>query len=272
MPRAQLTDTPKYPIESIDNALRLLLMLRQTTSLSVNDAASELGVAPSTAHRVLAMLQHHGFVEQNPATRTYRVGATLVEIGLSALREFDIRHSVRPELERLAAQLDETAHLAVLRGGRTLFLDAVESSKILRAASRVGQSLPGYATASGKAVLAALPDDEVKRLYPQARLGRVTGQTQTSREGLFRELATIRRVGYATNLGESEEGLVAVASAIIDSRGTPYGALTVAAPEARLHPRALPKTGSIVAQAARRAAKNVDASLGAAPHTPGPRR
>ena len=78
---------------------------------------------------------------------------------MSALRELDIRRDAHPHLERLVAELGETAHLAVLRGARVLFIDGVESSLILRAAARVGHSLPAHATASGNVLLAALPGE-----------------------------------------------------------------------------------------------------------------
>jgi DNA-binding IclR family transcriptional regulator len=250
-------DAPKYPIDSVDNALRLLLLLRERPSLAVNQAAQELGVAPSTAHRVLAMLNHHGFVEQDRRTRTYQPGPTLIEIGLAALRRFDIRSAVRPTLERLVADLDETAHVVALTGNRVIFLDVVESSKILRAASRVGHSLPAHATASGKAILAALSDDEVKAIYPASRLEQVTARTHATRRAVLEELAEIRERGYAVNIGESEDGLIAIAAAICDETGVPRGAFTVAAPETRLQPSAVGDVGAVVGAAATSAAANL---------------
>ncbi len=224
---------PRYPVESIDKALRVLLMLRETPALSVQQASGELGIAPSTAHRILAMLQHRGFVEQDPATRAYRPGPVLTELGLAALRELDIRRAARPHLERLVAELDETAHLTVLRGTSVLFIDGVESSRILRAAARVGQRLPAHATAAGNVLLAALPDETVLELYPEERLEPVTGRTLTNRRALLRRLAEIRERGCAVNDGESEDDLVAVAAAIRTGDGPPQGAITVAVPATR---------------------------------------
>jgi DNA-binding IclR family transcriptional regulator len=227
-------DEPRYPIESVANALRLLLMLRETQSISVQQASKELGVAPSTAHRLLVMLQHYGFVEQNPETRMYETGHVLAEIGLSALRAVDIRAAARPALERLVAEINETAHLAVLRGTSVLFLDVVESSKSLRAGARVGESLAAHATASGRVLLAALPDDMLHALYPHEKLEQVTPRTIATRRALFEELAAIREQGYALNEGESESDVIAVAAAVRDRGGVPRAAVTVAAPASRL--------------------------------------
>ena len=237
---------PKYPIESVDNALRLLLVLRQTPLLSVQQASAELGVAPSTAHRILAMLQHRGFVEQDPGTRGYRMGPALTEVGLSALRELDIRRAARPHLERLVAELDETAHLTVLRGTSVLFIDGVESARILRAGERVGHSLPAHATASGNVMLAALPDETLLELYPYERLERVTKRTVTSRRTLLRRLAEVRERGYAVNDGETEDDVVAVAAAIHAGDGASRGAITVAGPATRFDPEVVLRAASMV--------------------------
>lgn len=230
---------PKYAIESVDNALRLLLLLREKRSLGVQQASEALGVAPSTAHRLFAMLQHRGFAEQDAATRTYRAGPVLVELGLAALQELDIRRVARPRLEHLVSILDETAHLVVLRGTSVLFIDCVEPSRILHAGSRIGQTLPAHATAGGKALLAALPEERLLELFPDERLGSVTRRTQTSRPELFRELARVRELGYAVNDGESEEELVAVAAVILSRDETPRGAITVAVPATRYDAAAL---------------------------------
>jgi DNA-binding IclR family transcriptional regulator len=232
---SSVPDEPRYPIESVANALRLLLMLRETQSISVQQVSKELGVAPSTAHRLLGMLQHYGFVKQNPETRMYETGHVLAEIGMSALRvAADIRATARPALERLVAEIDETAHLAVMRGTRVLFLDVVESSKSLRAGARVGESLPAHATASGLVLLAALPDDTLHALYPHENLEQVTARTVATRRTLFEELAAIRTQGYAINEGQSEIDVVAVAVAVRDRGGVPRAAITVAAPASRL--------------------------------------
>ncbi len=241
---------PKYPIESVDNALRLLLVLGDRGEIGVSEAGEFLGVAPSTAHRLLAMLGHHGFVQQDPAHKTYKAGPALVQIGLAAMREIDIRAQAHPSLERLVAEVGETAHLGVLQGTDVLFIDCVEGSRALRAGARVGQTLPAHCTAAGKAMLAGLGDERVDELYPGEELPRVTGATITKRSGLHDELLRVRSDGYATNQGESEADLSAVAAAIVDRAGRVRGAITVAAPDQRMHAEDLPATARLVKDAA----------------------
>ena len=82
--------------------------------MRVADASRTLGVAPSTAHRLISMLQYHGFVEQDPRSKVYRAGAALAQIGLAVVRAMDVRAIARPVMERLNSDLGETIHLAVL--------------------------------------------------------------------------------------------------------------------------------------------------------------
>ncbi len=249
--------SPRYPIESVDNALTLLRMLAGRESIGVTEASEHLGVARSTAHRLLAMLQHHGFVRQDPVQKRYAAGPALVELGLAALRDVDIRAQARPVLERLVAETGETAHLVVLSEANILFLDCVEGQMALRAGSRTGQTLPAHCTAAGKALLAELPEERLRELYPRERLAAVTSRSIRSRAALLHELEEVRGRGYATNDGESEENLYAVAAAIRDASGRARAAITVAAPDYRMDAERV----EAIAAAIQRAAAEIGAGL-----------
>jgi IclR family transcriptional regulator, acetate operon repressor len=228
-------DRPAYPIASVDNALRLLTLFRERPLVRLSDASEHLGVAHSTAHRLLAMLAYHGFVRQERDSRAYVAGPALVEIGLAAIRQMDIRLHARPVLESLAAEFAETVHLAVLEGAAVRYLDAVESSRALRVAARTGSALPAHCTASGKAMLAALSDAEVRRLFAgDAALPTLTAASLADRASLEAELTLVRKRGYALNREESEDGVASVAVAVPGPRDAPVAALVVSAPVARL--------------------------------------
>ena len=249
---------PAYPIESVDKALVLLLLLRERRVLTVSDAGRELGVAASTAHRLLAMLQYRGFVAQDPATKAYALGPILAELGLAAVRGMDIRTEARPVMERLVAEVGETAHLGVLRGTEVLFLESVESNRALRVADRTGMTLPAHASAVGKALLAGLPTEQIPILYPDPELPAFRPNTITCRDDLERALALVRERGYATNADESEAGVSGVAAPIRDSTGRVRAALTVSAPTSRLTEEQV----AAIAPATVRAAEEIGARLG----------
>jgi DNA-binding IclR family transcriptional regulator len=226
---------PAYPIASVDNALRLLVLFRDRPRVRLSEASEYLGVAHSTAHRLMAMLAFHGFVRQEPDSRAYVAGPVLTEIGLAAVRELDIRRHARPALEQLAAALGETAHLAVLEGANVRYLDAVESPRALRVAARTGTTLAANCTASGKALLAELSDDEVTALFAgSSGLTALTGRSITALPQLLAELAGVRTRGGAVNVEESEDGVASVAVAVHGPRLAPAAALAVSGPVSRM--------------------------------------
>jgi DNA-binding IclR family transcriptional regulator len=226
---------PAYPITSVDNALRLIRLFNDRDSLRLTDACSYLGVAHSTAHRLLAMLIHHGFVQQDPQSRTYRPGPTLLEIGLAVVEKSDVRTKARPMLTALVEQFNETVHLMTLEGTQVRYIDAVEGSRALRVVPRTGTLLPAHCTSGGKALLADLPDVRIRALYADpAALVTKTDRSVSSLPSLIAALEEVRANGYATNYEESEDGVGSVAIALRDAGGTARAAVAVAVPTTRL--------------------------------------
>jgi IclR family transcriptional regulator, acetate operon repressor len=228
-------DRPAYPISSVDNALRLLGMFREHERVRLSDAKDYLGVAHSTAHRLMAMLAYHGFVRQERDSRGYVAGPALVEIGLAAIANMDVRALARPLLEELSAEFGETVHLVTLEGATVRYLDAVESPRALRVAARTGTTFAAHCTASGKALLAQFDDRRLAALFPAGKtLPAQTPRSITDWPELRAELNLIRERGYAVNRGESEEGVASVAVAMPGSGRTPLTAIAVSAPLSRL--------------------------------------
>jgi DNA-binding IclR family transcriptional regulator len=224
---------PQYPIESVDNALKVLLMLDDRPELRVTDVATHLGVATSTAHRVLAMLQYRGFLQQDLATKAYRPGPAMTRIAFSLLERFDARGALRPLLERLNSDLHETVHLGALVGTDVQFVDAIESPQAVRVASRLGRVMPASSTSTGKALLAELPDERIGVLYPREDLVTLTPTSVATRSELLRQLAIVRVRGYASSEQESEVGVSSVAVAIPGVNGERL-AFNVALPASRM--------------------------------------
>ena len=225
---------PAYPISSVDNALRLLRLFNERDTLRLTDACSYLGVAHSTAHRLLAMLVHHGFVQRDPQSRTYRPGPTLLEIGLAVVEKSDVRTKARPLLAALAEQFNETVHLMALDGTRVRYLDCVEGRRAVRVAPRTGSVLPANCTSGGKALLAELSDDRLRALYADSAA--IVVQTDRSLSSLLLLMAALQEVrtsGYATNYEESEESVGSVAVALHDAGGRAVAAVAVAVPTTR---------------------------------------
>lgn len=226
-------DSPGYPISSVGNALRLLLLFREQQSVRLTEARDYLGVAHSTAHRLLAMLIQYGFVRQD-SSRAYRPGPMLVEIGLAVVQKMDVRTQARPFLEALESQFAETIHLTVLEGNLVRYVDAVESDRTLRVTARTGQLLPASCTSAGKALLAELSPEQVRALYPTGELPAQTPHSLKTMDALERALDQVREQGYAINREESEDGVGSVAIALVNAANRPIAAIAVAVPVNRL--------------------------------------
>jgi DNA-binding IclR family transcriptional regulator len=228
-----MQNRPAYPLKAVENALVALTFLHERGEVRVAEVADQLGVARSTAHRVLAMLVFHGFAIQD-ARRLYRPGPALRDGAAAAP---DVVTAAHPHLRALSRLVGETIHLVVLQGNGVRFVDGVEGPQTLRVGSRIGMLLPAHATSGGKALLAELPDDELRALYPRGVLpgASAVGDLATLR----RELVGVRRRGYAVNSEESERGVRAVGACVRDGAGRPVAAAAVAVPSARWPKRRL---------------------------------
>jgi IclR family transcriptional regulator, acetate operon repressor len=245
--RPQSDTGPAYPIASVNNALRLLLLFREQPRVRLTDACKYLGVAHSTAHRLLAMLAYHGFVQQEPVTRAYIAGPALVEVGLAVVGSLNVREQARPVMEGLAAEFGETVHLGVLEGNQVRYVDAIESERALRVASRTGAVVPAHCTSLGKALLSQMTDQQVAELYPKSAepFPSRTERSITTQAKLMKEVARARARGYAVNSGETEDDVGSVAVAFRDFAGRP-AAIAVAAPTSRLNAKRISRIADLM--------------------------
>jgi DNA-binding IclR family transcriptional regulator len=232
---ATRTAAPAYVIESVDSALKILRMLCEAKKLRVSEVAARLEVAPSTAHRLLTMLVHHGFAKQDERRGEYGTGPMFLQIGFAVIRDLEIRQHARPLLEELRDRINETVHLGVPYGQDILYVEGVESRQQLRIGSRVGCFLPAHCVGLGKALLATLSREELRRMYPGRTLPALTERTLTTVTELERQLAKIRRLGFARSRAESTDGVGSIAVAVTDRHKVGRAAVSVSAPLTRIN-------------------------------------
>ncbi|MGH3623167.1 MAG: IclR family transcriptional regulator, partial [Sciscionella sp.] len=183
---------------------------------------------------LLAMLQYRGFVRQNENTKAYGPGTALTGVAFAILQRFDFRSVLRPYLERLNRTLAETVHLGLLDGSSVRFIDAVESPRAVRVASRLGRSMPAHCTSTGKAMLAQLSTEDLHRLYPEEELEALTENGIRSRTNLEEQLGQVRKRGYAVGNEESESGVSSVAVAFPTGAMPARIAFNVSVPTSRM--------------------------------------
>ena len=248
---------PTYAIESVDSVLRLLRSFGQQSEIRISEAAESLGVAPSTAHRLLSMLVYHGFAVKDDRLRVYRPGPILHELGITVIRDMDIRRHARPVLEHLRDEINESVNLAVPYGSQVLYVEGLESKNVLRVGTRTGTYVPANCISVGKVLLATLSAEQLLRTFPSATLPTITPNSVATRVKLESELGEVRARGYARSFGESEEGVCSVAVALTNQDGEARAAISIAAPISRY---SVTKE-RIWVDAAARAARDIESKL-----------
>jgi len=249
---------PNEPASSLDKAIDILFVFQHAGGpLGVTEVGRAAGLPKSSAHRLLQGLARRGLVEQDAQGR-YRPGFALVALGLGALETDPVVAAARPVLEAESAALGETVFLTAVRGGQLAVLAKTEGTGFLRAAPRVGSTVPAHATAVGKLQLAFAPDDLCTEAVSE--LERFTARTAITKSELAAATEEARRIGWATNRDEWIPGLAVVAAPVFRS-GRLVAALAVAASSARLDELGV----AAVAQRAVTAAGQIEARLAGEP-------
>jgi IclR family acetate operon transcriptional repressor len=238
-------------IQSVDRAISLLEAISESgrDGVALSTLARRVGLIPSTAYRILDTLVRRGCAIKDETSRRYfpgpalRVGRTDNELAL-------LRRKARRHLRDLARTSGETANLAIIGRGGLTFVDQIVSAQLVRVVPQSGGPLPIHATASGKALLAAMPPSRVAQYTAKGALVRFTQRTIVTRDALIAHLEKVRRAGYATDDEEMAPGGRCVA-AVVQNDGRALAALSVSGPTVRMTRRRLRALGDLVRQAAR---------------------
>jgi DNA-binding IclR family transcriptional regulator len=233
-----LKTPPAYVVASVDHALRAAVMLQMEGVLTVSQVADRLGVARSTAHRLLATLVYRDFAVQDDQRR-YHPGPVLALTRHPHSEASRLREAALPHLRQLVDVVDETANLTVRTGATARFLASVECRQALRVGSREGMAFPAHRTTGGLVLLAALEPLEVGALYPEEEYADRPAERPDLKK-LLADLARVRRSGFALNNERSERGIVAVGVPVHGADGAPVAGLSVSVPSFRYDRHRLP--------------------------------
>ena len=243
--------------QAVIRAVHLLkAFTRERPEQTLAELSSGMGLTKTTAHRLLTALESEGLVARNPATRAYRLGPATLALGSQALATNDLRAVVEPELRGLAARTGETATLEVPLEGSMFILAEARGKYLVTISAELGTRWPMHATSTGKAYLAALPEEERRALLVPP-LARLTPNTIVDLEQLELELEQVRERGFATATEEIEAGASAVGAALRNSLGTPVGGISLGGLASRLKPRRMQSLGRELAAVAARLAPHV---------------
>lgn len=188
-------------VPAIDRAVQVLYLFKngQQQEYGVSQISRLLDLNKSTTHNILNTLAHHNFVIQNEATRRYRLGPALAELGSSARSQIDMRAVARPYMRRLVEQTKATILLGILNGAAITIVDKDEPLTAVRIAASIGMRIPFCAGSFGKAFLAYLPAETVDQLLADPGLVAFTPTSITDADRYRAVLATVRSQGYAVD-------------------------------------------------------------------------
>jgi IclR family acetate operon transcriptional repressor len=235
-------------VQSLCRAIALLNCLAESedNSATLTDLSQQVGLSPSTAHRLLTTLEHERYVHFNLERRQWSVGVQAFVAGCAFIKTRNVVETARPHMRRLMESSGETVNLALRDENEAVFLAQVECRQMMRAFARPGVRASLHCTGVGKAMLSALPDGEVTRILQKIGMPRITAKTISAPSKLREEFVRIRNSGYALDDEETAIGLRCLAAPIFDEGGYPIGALSISGPMARIVDDRLPSLGALV--------------------------
>ncbi|MCW5625593.1 MAG: IclR family transcriptional regulator [Burkholderiales bacterium] len=206
----------------------------QREPASLKRLAAETGLHPSTAHRILSVMVDHRIVDRiEPGT--YRLGIRLLELGHIVKARIDLRTEAMPWMQTLNAELHETVNLSVRQGDEMVYVERMVSDRqSMRVAHLIGAHAPLHVTAVGKIFLLEDGEDACRDYAVRTRLPGFTRNSIRDLANLGKELERIRKVGYAFDNEEAENGVSCIGAGIRDDEGRLVAGLSVSAPSNRL--------------------------------------
>ena len=229
---------PKYPVQTLEKALNVLLFLKNSNSrfgLSIAEISEGTGMPKSGVHRILDTFLEYEFVEKNPSTQTYGLSWGLYTAG----KDVPLLHSVHnvdyvSTLQDICDNLQETVNVGILNRNEVVILCKVEPHRRLRSTVEVGDREPVYATALGKMFLSRWSDQEICQLFDKYPLRPITSKTITNIDEFIKNIHQIRLQGYAVDNEEFCDGMTCFAMPVMDYNNNMAAALSVSCVSSRL--------------------------------------
>ena len=249
------------PVRAVERALAILFVVAESDRpLGLSDISRAAGFDKATVLRLLITLERAGLVIQDSRTRQYALGASVSR--LSRGFRTDLRRIAHPRLESLWREAHETVCLNCARGVSRVVVDVIPADHEFSIVPAVGSALPIHLGASGKALVAYLPGEEIDRIVRECETHRDSEYAVDDVEELHRKLRYTRRNGFAWSIGDVFPGSAAVAAPVFDHTGNVAGSLTVRGPSVRMNRQRLLDLAPTV----KRTADELSSALGYPPH------
>ena len=222
-------------VKSVERTLKILEVLSDySDGLGITELSDKVNLHKSTVFRLLSTLINRGYVTQDLESSKYKITFKLFELGSKKVDKLDLLKSSKPYTRMLMESVNEVVHLIIRDEAEIVYIDKVEANNTISMASRIGKRNPMYCTATGKAILAFLPEEEVLKVWNSSKIVKMTGNTITDFILFKKELHNIRQNGYAVDDVENELGVRCVAAPIFDFKGDIAAAISVSGPVNRI--------------------------------------
>lgn len=221
--------------KSVQRALDILEVVASGQhEMGIVEISQRVKLPVSTVHRLLTTLADRKFITQNSETGRYRIGIRAFEIGNRFLEQTQLRDIAHPVMLELARKVNESINLAILDGFSAIYIDQVESERLLKIFTRSGVRVPLHCTGVGKVLLAGFSDEYIEHILSSVELLPRTPNTITRPDMLLAHINLVRNQGYALDDEEFEEGVRCVAAPIKNYRGETVAALSISGPVSRM--------------------------------------
>jgi len=238
-------------IESVVRALDILELLDIEGEMGITEIARKLDMEKSTVYRAINTLRARHYVSQDQDTLKYSNSYKLFEMGHNVARNTGLPKTAFRFMRNLAKVSRGAVNLGVRDGRKVVYIDKIESDETVKVCMKIGQAIPLYCTGLGKALLAYMPEREVRSLFGREPFERLTGTTLKDVEALLEDLALTRQRGYSLDNEEHLMGITCVASPAFNAKGETIAALSVATPKmAHSDPARIEELGQAVYEAA----------------------
>ncbi len=205
----------KNPVQSAERIFQVLEMLAEHGEMGLMEISTELGLHKSTVHRLLMSLIYMGYAKQDETTQKYMLSYKIVSMAGKILERTDILQIAKPYMERLSDISGEAVHLVQREGNNILYIYKIEAKVgTIRMVSHVGMVHPMYCSGVGKAIMATLPEKEVKQIWNESIIEKKTDKTITDIDEMMQVLEEVRKNGYALDDEENEEGVRCIAACL----------------------------------------------------------
>lgn len=225
----------KNPVQSAERIFQVMEMLADNGEMGLMELSAALGLHKSTVHRLLMSLIYMGYAKQDETTQKYMLSYKVVNMAGKVLDRTDVLQVAKPYMERLSDLSGETVHLVQRDENNILYIYKIEAKVgTIRMVSHVGMVHPMYCSGVGKAIMATLPEEEVKKIWNESIIEKKTDKTITDYDKMLEVLEEVRINGYALDEEENEKGVRCIAACLYGHQKEVKYAFSISGPTSRM--------------------------------------